>query len=302
MFRPLPTLAALALVLGAAACQDSGTTPGSTSDLTLDDGFVSMPLGFGEVNSTFGSVQDSGTVEWRPGFHRNGFHGGGGRGMMCGGLGGFFGASLDFNLRHGLFRGELRGTCAFDATVGRVVCDTVTRAGLIIVRSAAFYDTAGAVQQAFDSTTDAVNVQVAVTGTRIRHDDDTTVVDHASDRTVSGLAAGSTERTFNGTSRGLETTTGSDSAGSFVAVRTLGDTLQGVVVPVGHGPGIYPTAGTVIRSMEVTVTYAGQAPTTRSRREVLTFNGTDTATLVITRNGVTQNCTVQLPHGRPICS
>ena len=302
MSRSLPTLATLALLVGIAACQDSGTPTGATTEVALTDGFVSMPLGFADVNSTFGSVSDSGTVEWRPGLHRGGFNGGGGRGMMCGGLGGFFGIGLDFGLRHGFFRGQWSGTCAFDATSGRVVCDTVTRGGLSIVRSAAFYDAAGQVQEAFDSLTNTVNVQISVSGTAVRHDGDTSVVRHASDRTVSGLAPGSTERTIDGTSSGSETTSGSDSTGAFVAVRTLGDTLQGVVVPARYGPGVYPTAGTVIRAMEVSITRAGQAPATRSRREVLTFDGSDVATLVITQNGVTRNCTIQLPHGRPNCS
>jgi hypothetical protein len=34
---------------------------------------------------------------------------------------------------------------------------------------------------------------------------------------------------------------------------------------------------------------------------VLTYDGSATATLVITRNGTTQNCTIVLPHGRPRC-
>lgn len=222
---------------------------------------------------------------------------------MCGGLGGFFGRGLDFGLRFGPWRGFLGATCAFDASVGRVVCDTVTRGGLEIVQSVAYYDTAGAVQPAFDTlATNSVNVRVSVTGTIVRQDGDTSVVRHASDRTVDGLAPGSTARTINGTSGGSETTTGSDSTGRFTAIRAIGDTLQGVVVPVGHGPGIYPTAGVVIREMTVTVTYVGQAPASRSRREVLTFDGSDVASLVITQNGVVTTCTVQLPHGRPNCS
>jgi hypothetical protein len=63
----------------------------------------------------------------------------------------------------------------------------------------------------------------------------------------------------------------------------------------------YPTAGTVIRSMLATLT-RGAAVTTSSRREVLTYNGTATATLVITENGATRNCMVSLPRGRPACS
>lgn len=300
MSRSATTLLAAALMLGVAACQDSGPTTAS-SELLLADGFETVPLGFEEIHHTFGSASDSGTTEWRPGVHPDRRH----RhrdGLMCGGLWGLFGPGFDFGLRAGWFRGVLHGHCAFDPTVNRVVCDTVTRSGLTITASAAFYDAAGVVQSGFEEeSTDKINVQLGVTGTIARRDGHSSRVAHASDRTVSGLAPGSTERTIDGTATGLETTTGSDETGAFVAVRSLGDTLQGVVVPAEWGRGVYPIAGTVIRAMEVTVTHEGQSPVGRSRREVLTFDGSNVATLVITQNGVTKTCSVPLPHGRPSC-
>jgi hypothetical protein len=33
----------------------------------------------------------------------------------------------------------------------------------------------------------------------------------------------------------------------------------------------------------------------------VTYDGSDTATIVITRNGDTQTCTLPLPRGRPTC-
>jgi hypothetical protein len=178
------------------------------------------------------------------------------------------------------------------------------RNGLTITRSAAYTTAAGAVQQAFDSvTTNTINVRVSVTGTATRRNGVTSTVQNASDRTVSGLAAGSTQRTVNGTSAGTENTTGTDSTGAtFTAVRTAGDTTKNVVIPVSTPTTpAFPTAGTVIRSMKVTVTYASKAPVTSTRREVLTYDGSNTAKLVITRDGTTRNCTVPLPHGRPTC-
>jgi hypothetical protein len=35
---------------------------------------------------------------------------------------------------------------------------------------------------------------------------------------------------------------------------------------------------------------------------VVTYDGTATAKVVITRDGTTRNCTVALPRGRPSCS
>jgi hypothetical protein len=130
----------------------------------------------------------------------------------------------------------------------------------------------------------------------------TAKVDHSSDRTVSGLAAGSTQRTVNGTSAGREEISGTNDDGAFSSVRTAGDTTKNLVIPVQEDKPTFPTAGTVIREMHITVTKAGQSPVSSSRREVITYSGTDTATVVITKDGTTKTCKLPLPHGRPICS
>jgi hypothetical protein len=130
----------------------------------------------------------------------------------------------------------------------------------------------------------------------------TTTVNNTSDRTVTGLASGSTQRTVNGTSRGQESATGESSRGTFTATRVAGDTTTGLVIPVVSSGTTYPTAGTVIRAMQASLTYTGQTPTTVSRREVITYDGTATAKIVITENGTTRNCTRSLPRGELICS
>lgn len=317
MTRLAPRALAAALVLSAAACADA-TSSGSTLD--LDPAFTTVPAGFNNTTSSFaGGESDA----WTPSFHQGGGPGGGQGGLAGpgghhggrdGGMGGLMGGGLG-----GLFLGDGLGRhhgrqpfgesvpfagCAFDAAAGRNVCAAETRNGLTINRSARFLDAGGAVQQAFDSvTTNSVNARVSVTGTRTRRDGGTSTVEHASDRTVSGLAAGSTQRTVNGTSAGRESSTGSDSIGSFTAVRVAGDTVTSVVIPEATqaSPRPYPTSGTVVRSMQVTVTYSGQTPRVSTRREVITYNGSGTAQLVITRDGQTRTCTLPLPHGRPTC-
>ena len=129
----------------------------------------------------------------------------------------------------------------------------------------------------------------------------TSAVSSTSDRTVSGLAQGSTERTVNGTSAGDESTTGTTSRGNFAATRSVADTTRDVVVPVQANTRTYPTAGTVIRVIEATLTYEGEAPVTLSRREVVTYDGSATAQVTITENGETRNCTRPLPHGPLTC-
>jgi hypothetical protein len=264
-----------------------------------------------------------------------GFMGGGMQDAFLGGPAGGFG-------RRGPFGGPFGGaaftdaSCTFAASTGRVTCAPVTRHGLTFTRSVAYATASGAAQAAFDSTTtNSVNVQTSVSGTAtftgmeggrgrghghgfgpgfgrdsgaaaLRIARATSTVASASTRTVTGLAAGSTARTVAGASAGREETRGvtTDSV-SFTSVRTMGDTTTGLVVPVrasGNTDPVYPTAGTVVRSMTATVTFSGQSPVTSTRREVVTYDGTATAKVVITRDGTTRNCTVALPRGRPSCS
>jgi hypothetical protein len=232
------------------------------------------------------------------GFDADGAHGPG-----MGGHGGPGGPGHGHGVGFGPFGYfNLPSTCTFATATSRVTCAAETRGGLTINRSYQFKNAAGTVQQKADSTTDYVNEQVAVAGTEVHRDNDTSKVSNASNFTTTGLAYNSTKRTTNGTSAGSENTSGRDSSGHFTAVRTNGDTTSALAVPVTAGKPTYPTAGTVIRSMKVVVTYDGKAPTTHTRREVVTYDGSATAKLVITEDGVTKNCTLPLPHGRPSCS
>ncbi|HEX6370940.1 MAG TPA: hypothetical protein VF006_18620 [Longimicrobium sp.] len=323
MTRTAPRALAAALLMSAAACADA---TGTGSALDLDAAFNSVPTGFANTTSSFAGADGE---AWTPGgpAGQGGpggpggqggpggpggsggrHHGGGGLGgLMGGGLGGLFlGDGIGRHHGHRPFGESVPfASCAFDASAGRNVCAAETRDGLTINRSARFLDAAGSVQQAYDSsTTSTVNTRVAVSGTRTRRDGATSTVEHASDRTVGGLAAGSTQRTVNGTSAGRESTSGTDGTGSYTAVRVAADSISGVVIPEATTDDRrpYPTAGRVVRSMQVTVTYSGQAARTSTRREVVTYDGSSTATLVITRDGETRTCTIPLPHGRPTCS
>jgi len=309
---PVPALAAVAASLLAAACLSTTDAGSATSDLVT--GFQSVPVAFSNVASTFAGSGSSDSAPWGPpgrpghgpgGPGGHGEHGPGPMGfMMGGGLGDPF-MGLGFGPGFGHRppgEGDPFATCSFNAASGRLECSE-SHDGLSITRSSQFKDAGGTVQSAFDSlTTSTITTTISVSGTVTRRDGDVSVVQHASDRTVSGLGQGSLQRTVNGTSSGLETTTGTDSTGSFTAVRTAGDTIQTVVIPVTNGRPSYPVNGVVIRSMKVVVTYTGSAATTSSRREVITYDGTDTAKIVITHDGETKNCTLPLPHGHISCS
>jgi hypothetical protein len=141
-----------------------------------------------------------------------------------------------------------------------------------------------------------------VEGTVTRREGATSTIEHESDRTVTGLDAASTQRTVNGTAAGTENTTGTNREGkAFTALRAVSDVVAGVIIPLEEGRPTYPTAGTITREMNATITVDGTT-TTKSRKEVITFNGTNTATVVITVDGVTKNCTLPLPRGRMTCA
>jgi len=298
----------IAIAAGAiAACSDSSSAPASDLAITMASAYSATPAGFSNLNSSFASDSMAGPFE--PGFGRRGpgrgrgFEGPGhgpgfGLGLMGGGLfGPFIGDGPG-----GLFRHDSTA-CAYAS--GVVTCGPkTTRDGLTITTTAKYTTAAGVAQSKPDSTTNTAVTTVKVTGTATRRDSSKSVVDESSSQTITGLAKGSTQRTVNGASAGSETTTGTSSQGAFTAKRVTGDTVKNVVIPVPtsatSGPS-YPTAGTVIRAMSATVTISGQSPTNSSRREVITYDGTATAKVVITQDGTTQTCTLPLPHGRLTC-
>jgi hypothetical protein len=316
MKRISQQLLATAIALTMFACAESvTTTPGSS--LNVSAAFSSLPLGYGNVVSSFSDGTAGTGSPWLPtGAEMRGGHGGpgdhdlgGGRpgdlGFMCGGLFGLFlGDGFGPGFGHGRHGDPiLTGTCTYNATTGNVVCAPETINGVTVNRTARYLTAAGATQAAFDSiTTNTIQTTVTAAGTFTRRDSSVSTVQSSSQRTVSGLAKGSTQRSVNGTSAGTETTTGKNTTGSFTAVRVIGDTTKNIIIPVRTDTvPTYPIAGSVIRNLKATLTYVGQAATTSIRREVITYDGSATAKIVITQDGVTQNCTVALPHGRPVC-
>ncbi|MBA4073006.1 MAG: hypothetical protein C0497_14400 [Gemmatimonas sp.] len=226
--------------------------------------------------------------------------------MMGGGLGDDFTGGMGLGRDFGRGRyGDpalAQSTCTYDAAAKRAPCTPVVERGLTVTRSVAWSDAAGVPQSAFDSvTTNTINTVVAVSGSITRRDSATSTIAHRSDRTISGLAKGSTRRTVNGIAAGQEVTVGKDNTGTFSATRAAADTVRGIIVPVSGTGRTYPTAGTIIRVMNVSVLRAS-GTTTSVHREVITYDGTATAKMIITRDGTTKSCTLPLPMGRPTCS
>lgn len=338
MFRSVRSASLVALLLGAGACADfltSDTGPSVNQSLTA--AFSTVPVGFSNNATTYSGDSDGQPSLWLPGPGGRAF---GREGLMGGGLGDGFAGGIAANAapqggggRRGPFGDRFGGgkTCegAFSASTGWFVCTPVTNNGVTVNQQIQYKNAAGTVQSAYDTaSTNSVQVKTTVAGTvsfvrdsskaswegrkgppHFGHviGDTTTVLtanttlSHTSDRTVTGLASGSTKRTVNGTSFGTESTTGTSGKGNFTATRVAADTSKGVEIPITDGKPTYPTAGTVVRVMNATVTFAGSAATTASRKEVITYDGSATAKVVITINGDTKTCTMALPRGRPVC-
>ena len=327
-----------AVVVLAAACMDTTRSDRTASLDSLSAALSSVPVGFGDLSTSFigtpAAMADAAGF-WLGGgreafFDRSG--------LMGGGLGDAFAGGIGFDRRdggHGPFAGGLGCTGTFSAATGRVTCVDTTHSGVLVTRSAKYTTAAGTVQQVFDSlTTNTVNTQAVSVGT-IKYDRSaagnqgmerdhhwgmgrgpggrllgdtstiltaTTTVNSTSDRTVTGLASGSVLRTVNGASAGRETSSGTSSRGSFTASRTVGDTTTGLTIPVVTGATSYPTAGHVVRSIVATLQYTGSAAVALTRREVITYDGTATAKVVVTENGVAKTCTRPLPRGHMTCT
>ena len=297
--------AAVVAVLVVSACSDSTSSTSLTSSVAsqeLTAAFLSTPAGYSSTDNSFSASGDAGEP-WMPdrGAKDDDAH------MMGGGMGPEFfgGVAVGHDYDHGPFGfGYFLFNCTFSSTTGRDTCQPVTRGGLTIKRSFSFQDASGTAQPFPNFQTNTINAVDSVDGTVTRHDGRVTAtVHHSSSRTVGGLASGSTQRTVDGGSKGTEDATGKTADGtSFTSSRVVADTVKGLKVPLTDNHPTFPTAGTVTRLMQATLTLGTQAPVTKSRSEVITYDGTDTAKVVITKNGTTKNCKMPLPFGKLICS
>ena len=321
-----------ALLLAAVACTDGATLSNVPDPSLISAAFMTASPGYDSLSSSFSATGATGVFGPR---HRGGPRGRDGDEtlgrdeLMGGGMRDEFRGNIAMGpgLGRGPFGEQVAlSTCTtFDAVTGIVSCTPIMRDSLTITRTFRFLTAAGVAQPARDSaTTNRIETSRTVTGTttftpgrrggfghgfgsrggdsaRVDITSARTTVNATSTRIATGLAAGATQRTVNGTSAGRESTEGTSTTGAFSSVRVMGDTTSGLVIPVVVTGYPYPTAGTVIRSMKVTVSYSNGTPVTSSRREVISYDGSTTAKISITKDGNTKNCTLALPRGKPVC-
>lgn len=268
MTHRIPTrLLLTALVAAVAACADS-TAPTAT----LDDAVLTRDAANDAADAT---VQDLGEM-----------------------LGGEILAGLP--MASAPAEGAGGGGCSFSAATGRFSCPTITNQdGLALDRSYAIY-AGGVAQPSYSATaTDSINYQTALSGTLVR-DGRTAWLNTMRTMTVSGLAGAETQRSWSGVgTRSDSAHVVNDGVARRTRLRSI-DRISSVVYAVPRSANPFPLSGTISHDITLSTTADnGSGSHTRSstRHVVVTFNGTQTASVLV---GQTP-CTLDLVSRKLTC-
>jgi hypothetical protein len=160
-------------------------------------------------------------------------------------------------------------------------CTSTTRDGLTVERSCVFKDANGNTQAAYDpSTTATATVHSKVDGT-VDRGHWGGEIHRLRDFTVSGLAGAETTITWNGTGSGsAKGVRPTRDGGSVDYEMTESSVVANVVIPVPRTDTGWPLSGTITSTMT-----GKRGDSTITRNAVITFNGTQMATVVV--NGET---------------
>jgi hypothetical protein len=174
-------------------------------------------------------------------------------------------------------------TCSYAA--GRYTCAATTEQGLTVSRSFAFYNAQGNTVQTYDAATvESVNFQAQIDGNFQRDIVWSAGVHRTRNVTVSGLISMSPQRKWNGTGTGADTVMhiGLDGIRSLAGTAT--ETVSNVVMPGKDAASQIPLSGSISLAVAYTASLQGVTASVSkevSRTIVVTFNGTQTATLQI---------------------
>ncbi len=149
-------------------------------------------------------------------------------------------------------------------------------------RTVSFFDAEGVLQDAYNPlTTASMHMLIEMSGA-VERDGWTATIARSRDVTVLGLAGEETQRTWNGTSstavtRSQHTDDNGTRTYDMSGVGTIEDVVRGV--PRDENP--WPLSGTITRSITVVITNGPDGDVTREHTVVVTFNGTQFATLTV---------------------
>lgn len=244
------------VVLGAAACEDTGTTPE-----TFDDAAITAEAALVAADAMFRDL----SIAQDPGLQSLGFMGMGGGPDFVGPQGG--------------------GMCQGTGTPGTFDCGRMVRDGFTISREVTFFNQDGVEQpEGFDPlTTDAVRMVMEASGT-VERSFWTAAMTRNRDMYIQGFLGEA--HTLNGTGSGTVYRSGNPQEGTELTFDLTSQAQWADVVhlqPREENP--YPASGSISRSMLVTVTRNGEVVRSREVETVVTFNGTQYVTMTV--NGET---------------
>jgi len=161
-----------------------------------------------------------------------------------------------------------------------------------------FYDAVGVEQDSYDElTTASVHHETEVSGD-VERDKWSATIYRLRDMTITGMEGEEAHRTRNGS--GEEEITRSRNLDEDGTVRTShmsgSFTYADVVVPAPGSATRYPISGTVTRSMTGSVVNGPNGDETRSAEITITFDGDETATIVV--NGEEREIDLTTREGR----
>lgn len=188
-----------------------------------------------------------------------------------------------------------RSACAFNAATQRFACPTRTTGGLTIDGSYMLLTAAGSSQSAFDpATTVAVRTDVAVAGT-VSDAVTRVTIDAKQTLTVSGLQTGI--HALDGAATSKVAGTIVEGSTTVPITSTTTTTIARVVLPHSSSPGRWPVSGTITSENSTSL---GGLPPVLTRIEI-TFDGSGRGAMVISVDGITRRCGVDLASQGQTC-
>lgn len=186
--------------------------------------------------------------------------------------------------------------CPFNSTTQMFVCPGTTVNGITVSRSFQLLDASNTPQSTFSrATTAAIRVVTDLSGTITSTTGATTTTAFVAhdDATLSGLLTGVHTLNGNGNANAIIT------AGGVTHTVAATQTITDLVLPKRGSANRYPESGAITVNVTIATGLVSQ-----NLRVTITFNGSSTAMVVITSDGVTHACTIDLskPNAEPACA
>ena len=164
-------------------------------------------------------------------------------------------------------------------------------------RTITFLDADGNAQDAYDAElTASINVVIDMSG-EVTRDTWTATIERHRDMVITGLLGDETSRTWNGTGSGsVQGSRHSDESGDRSYNMSSTSVITDVVRGLPRADNPYPLSGSITRDISITIVNGPNGDETRTRTVVITFNGTQFATLTI--NGETVEVDLAAREGR----